>query len=343
MLSKFFKSKMPVVRFKAEFPMEISEADLREGLIYHRFKDEPAIPEVVGFVDFDNQYELEQQFRDHSHVFGKYFAGLFRIDNRVPPASAIKREVEKMVNQFLKRENRTFISRADKKIFTDQVKLELMSKTPSKTKFTPFVVDMTTGNGYYYSTGKKDFSLFEESLARAYGIRFFVKRIFESEDNTESEVDFLTFIWWDSENNSFSDMKVGKRDLATYAGDSVVVASHDQKLSTSGNVEEAKLAVSKGMDITKMDMLVHIGEDERKFKVTSEGEVSGLTFSPEMLPDSDDEDLTIFIEATAEAFGVLDAWKARYLEALENGNGLTPKIREVWGRGEYCSRVFEDV
>ena len=68
-----FKNKMSVMRFRAEGPTKISADELREGLITHKFKEEATLSVNYGFVDFDNLYGLDPQFRDHAHVFGDWF------------------------------------------------------------------------------------------------------------------------------------------------------------------------------------------------------------------------------------------------------------------------------
>ena len=130
----------------------------------------------------------------------------------------------------------------------------------------------------------------------------------------------------------------------TFIGDRVSVSEEGrQKITASGDIEEVKLSVSKGADVTKIELLVHIGEDERKFIVADDGNLSGLTFEASMLPDNESEELTPFIVATEDVFGLLDLWKDKYLAAQENGSGLTPAIRQTWGRGNYCSKSFEDI
>ena len=332
-----FKNKMSVMRFRAEEPTKISADELREGLITHKFKEEATLPVNYGFVDFVNLYGLDPQFHDRLHVFGNWFVAAVRFDKRNVPASAIKREVALRLQQYKETSGVTFIKKAEKADVKAQATAYLLSRVLVQTSFVVFAVDMSNGNGYYYATSKKSFEQFEELFERAYGVSF--KPIAPETGN-----DFLTYLWWESESNSFAEMPLNGKLTKTFVGDRVSVSEEDkQKITVSGDIEEAKLSVSKGADVTKIELLVQIGEDERKFVVDSDGKLSSLTFEASMLPDRESEELTPFIAATEDVFGLLDLWKDKYVVAQENGSGLTPAIRQTWGRGNYCSKSFEDI
>lgn len=331
-----FKNKMSVMRFRADEPTKISADELREGLIMHKFKEEATLPVNYGFVDFVNLYGLDPQFHDRLHVFGTWFVAAVRFDKRNVPASTIKRELAKRSNEFVQDSGKKYISREMKKALKEEITEQLLKRVPPQTSFVVFAVDMSNGNGYYYSTSKKSFEQFDELFERAYGVSF-------EPVEFDTDRDFLTYIWWESESNSFAEMPLNGNLTKTFIGDRVSVSDDEQKITVSGDIEEAKLSVSKGADVTKIELLVHVGEDERKLVVDSDGNLSGLTYEASMLPDSESEELTPFIAATEDVFGLLDLWKDKYLASQENGSGLTPAIRQTWGRGEYCSKSFEDI
>lgn len=331
-----FKNKMSVMRFRADEPTKISASELREGLIRFRFSGDVGIPVNYGFVDFDDLYGKYPKFRDHAHVFGDWFVAAVRFDKRNVPASTVKREVAIRLQQYKENSGAKFIKKDKKAEIKEEVTQSLLSRVPVQTSFVVFAVDMSNGNGYYYATSKKSFEQFEELFERAYGVSFEPVE-FDTDD------DFLTYIWWESESNSFAEMPLNGKLTKTFVGDRVSVSDDEQKITASGDIEEVKLSVSKGADVTKIELLVHVGEDERKFVVDSDGKISGLTFEASMLPDNESEELIPFISATEDVFGLLDLWKGKYLASQENGSGLTPAIRQTWGRGEYCSKSFEDI
>lgn len=353
MIDKFFKHKMPVVRFRADENLAVDVEELRANLLVHQFRDEPGFPVVVGFTDFKNAYGEEQEFPIPAHHHGDYFVALFRIDKRNIPASTVKLRVAKRCQEFLQETGRTFVPREMKKDFANRVKEHLLSVTPPKTTFIPFAVNVKNGSGFFFSTSNSDFQQFAGLFSKTYGDDFvrcelFGHMVFDEQGMHYDEIfapDALTYLWWDTESNSFIDMRLGKREVKTFIGDRVSVSTSEQKIAASGQIEEAKLAIAKGADVSKIELLVHIGDDERKFVVSAGGDVSGLWYSPDVLPsDKNDESFVLpFIAATQDIFDLLDLWKDRYLAAYENGSGLTPKIRETWGRGEYCSRAFDDV
>ena len=345
MIDKFFKSKMPVVRFRADENLAVDVEELRANLLVHQFRDEPGFPVVVGFTDFKNAYGEEQEFPIPAHYHGDYFVALFRIDKRNVPASTIKLRVAKRCQEFLHETGRTFVPREMNKDFTNQIKEHLLSVTPAKTTFIPFAVNVKNGSGFFFSTSNSDFQQFAGLFSKTYGDDVIRCGLWMDGEEEMDAPDALTYLWWDTESNSFIDMRLGKREVKTFIGERVSVSTSEQKIAASGQIEEAKLAIAKGADVSKIELLVYIGDDERKFVVSADGAISGLWYSPDMLPsDKDDEAFVLpFIAATQDIFNLLDLWKNRYLAAHENGSGLTPKIRETWGRGEYCSRAFDDV
>lgn len=345
MIDKFFKSKMPVVRFRADENLAIDVEELRANLLVHQFRDEPGFPVVVGFTDFKNAYGEEQEFPIPAHYHGDYFVALFRIDKRNIPASTVKLRVAKRCQEVLQETGRNFVSREMKKDFTEQVKSHLLSVTPPKTTFIPFAVNVKNGSGFFFSTSNSDFQQFVGLFSKTYGDDFAKCGLWMGGEAEMDAPDALTYLWWDTESNSFTDMYLKNRPCKTFIGDRVSVSTSEQKIAASGQIEEAKLAIAKGADVSKIELLAHIGDDERKFVVSADGDVSGLWYSSAVLPsDKDDEAFVLpFIAATQDIFDLIDLWKDRYLAATENGSALTPKIRETWGRGEYCSRAFDDV
>ena len=352
-MKQFFKKKMNVVRFSTEEPTKVSVSELIEGLTTHGFCDVTNMDVNCGFVTFENPYEDNPKFVPENRVFGNYFVGLFRIDKRSVPSSALKKEVAEASKRELENSGKQFLTRARKKEITEQVKTRLLARVIPNVSFIPFVVDMTNGNGYFFNTSKSNFDLFEDLFERAYGSMILFKKVWYGDYNSETgEVtndligveDFLTYIWWDSESNSFSEMMIGDKLVKTWVGNKICTKSEEQTLSASGeNIEEAKLAISKGADVTKLELWLQLGEDEIKFVINQEGAISGLTYSEDLLPDDESPYLLPFITWTNEVFEVVDLWKKRYLEASDNGKGLTSKIRETWGRGDYCSKAFENV
>ena len=337
-MKEFFKKKMNVVRFSTEEPTKVSVEDLVEGLTMHGFKDVTNLDVNCGFVTFEHPYSENPVFDPEKHVFGNYFAGLFRIDKRSVPASALKKEVSEACARELDASGKQFISRARKKEISEEIKARFLAKAAPNISFIPFVVDMTTGDGFFYNTSKSNFELFEDLFERASGNMIYIDHICLYND-------FLTYIWWDSESNSFTDMTYNGSLVKTWAGNKINVESEEQKLSASGeNIEEAKLAISKCADVTKLELWVKLDVDEFKFSITwKDGQISSLTYDEDLLPDDESPYLVPFVERTKAAFEVIDLWERRYIEADENGKGLTPKIRETWGRGNYCSKAFENV
>lgn len=337
-MKEFFKKKMSAMRFCADTPTSVTPTELIEGLQTHVFVNGIGVADNAGFVDFEHPYGGEYQFREHDHVYQNHFVGLIRFDKRRVPSSALKIRVVEAVKKEKERTGKPSISRTRKKEITEQVKCELLGKAIPSTTFIPFVVDMSNGNGYFYSTSNSDFEDFSDLFSRAYG--YTIQRVAED----AYPEDFLTHIWWETESNSFLTTEVRKEEVKTWVGDKVSTVGEDQKLTISGeNIEEAKLSISDGAYVSRMEILVSSSYGDRKFNVNLEGVISGMQFAPEELPDDDSEDLTLFISMTSFYFEVMDAWKAQYEEAEQSGKGLTPEIRKNWGKGNYCSKAFEDV
>lgn len=338
-MKEFFKKKMSVVRFKTETTTSISKEDILEGIYTHKFAEMDGFGSNYGFTSFNDPYTQLPVFDEMSNIFGKYFAGLFRVDKINVPSSSLKKEVSEACKKEKEITGKPFISRQRKREITEGLKEYLASKAIPTINFIPFVVNMETGEGFFFNTSKSTFALFEDLFSRAYGATIEVKPLIDM-----YEEDLLTYIWWDSESNSFSDMQIKGEVVKTWVGNKISTVSEDQKLSASGeDIPEMKLAISNGADVDKIELWLNIGEKEAKFNLNYEGAISGLTYGPECLPDEDSNSLLPFIAWTEDVFAVIDLWEARYAEARDQGKGLTPKIRETWGRGEYCSKAFEDV
>lgn len=337
-MKDFFKKKMSAMRFCAETPTRCTPEDLIEGLQKHAFVEDLTMVDNIGFVDYESPYGGENLFSKTKHVYQNNWVGLIRFDKRQIPASALKLRVNEVVEAEKKQLGKPFVSRARKQEIKEQCKFKLLVKAIPSTTFVPFVVDMDTGNGYFYSTSNTKFELFRDLFSRVF--RANIRRDYR---DTCSE-DFLTYIWWETERNSFFVPIVRGEEVKTWIGSRVSTVSEDQKLSISGeSLEEAKLPISEGAYVSKMELSIASLYGDRTFSVDLDGVISGMQFTDEEVPNKDSEDISLVLDMTAFYFEVMDAWRKAYEEAEQSGRSLTPEIKKTWGRGAYCSKAFEDV
>jgi hypothetical protein len=53
--------------------------------------------------------------------------------------------------------------------------------------------------------------------------------------------------------------------------------------------------------------------------------------------------MCLILSEVQEACKMLAFWAHTFWEANREDKGMTPKIMEVWGKGDFCSRQFDDI
>ena len=339
-----FKNSMAVRRFGVGDGADISTADdFVEQLEVGRFREIEVGGQVSsGFVPPANPFSNKDCDVMAYHIEGGWYVGAFRIDSKNIPTATLRRVAKAEARAAADKEGATFVSKARIKETTERVKLRMLENTVAREKVVPFYFNVDTYEGYFLDSSKALFEKFLDLFIRAVGVDLYER---PATDELEPGA-FLTWLWWDTESNSaMTHSRDNKLVMASF-GDKVWVGRNDSSVSVNGDVEEARLAVSKGGLVTKAELFMGEG-DQRTCVFDCQGFFPKVKFSKEELLGTnfsdDDGNMFLVLGAIQDLFADMEYWIERYRMTKDEGRGLTDEIRRVWGRGDFCSRGFEDI
>lgn len=329
-----FKTKMPVVRFVPEVATELSASEIREGVESGFFKDSPE-PKVYGFVDVVENFS-EKRTNLVLDINGDACLAL-RVRSRNVPSSAVRVELNKRLAKIREEEHRKFFSKEFRKEMKGIILGEFLHNAAPVDKVIPIVLSLDDGAAYAFASGKADLNEIQTRLTQITGINYVRQTI--------DEEDFLTFMWWDTETNTLRQTL-----YKTFVGNKVTVSDESGvTITAKGSVEEARIAVSGGANATKSEIKFFANGVLVDAVLTRRGEFASLTFPREVFeatgdPVSDAQSQAIMVlDHVVRAFSMVDMWKDIYDKAVADNAGLTAHIAEVWGRGTFCSKQFDEI
>lgn len=324
-----FKKRMSITRFRFVEKTDLSEKEVLENLSAYSFDAEAPLiqKEISGFTTVSDPYE-GRDFIETEVLHGSYAVAVFRRDSRSVASSAVKREVEKEIAQFMQKTGAKGISRELKNDIKERVTFDLLTQTPFRTELIPFVLDINSGVGYFFSVGSSAYSSFEDIFSRSMGLSIEIIDF--------GEGDFLSWLWWRLETNEMNQPEGAE----ITAGTKFSIGNNDGKaLSGSASDAEMRLAVANGGDIRKM-MIQPIGGDE--FLVDVYGRLSGVKINKEELPSEESSSLLPLIARIEESFFVVDKWMAEYRKNPKNISDFYASKTE-WALPTICRAAFEDI
>lgn len=330
-----FKTKMPVVRFVPEVATELSASEIREGVESGLFKDAPE-PKVYGFVDVVENFS-EKRTNLVLDINGDACLAL-RVRSRNVPFSAVRTELNSyLVRIREERGPRAVISKEARKELKEKILSEFLEKAAPVDKVLPIVLSLEDGVAYAFASGKADLNEIQTRLTQITGINYVRQTI--------DEEDFLTFVWWDTETNTLRQTL-----YKTFVGNKVTVSDESGvTITAKGSVEEARIAVSGGANATKAEIKFFANNVLVDAVLTKRGEFASLTFPRDVFeatgdPVSDAQSQALMVlDHVVRAFSMVDMWKDIYDKAVADNAGLTAHIAEVWGRGTFCSKQFDEI
>lgn len=329
-----FKTKMPVVRFVPEVATELSASEIREGVESGFFKDSPE-PKVYGFVDVVENFS-EKRTNLVLDINGDACLAL-RVRSRNVPSSAVRVELNKRLAKIREEEHRKFFSKEFRKEMKGIILGEFLHNAAPVDKVIPIVLSLDDGAAYAFASGKADLNEIQTQLTQITGVNY-VRQTIDDED-------FLTFMWWDTETNTLRQTL-----YKTFVGNKVTVSDESGvTITAKGSVEEARIAVSGGANATKAEIKFFANNVLVDAVLTRRGEFASLTFPREVFeatgdPVSDAQSQALMVlDHVVRAFSMVDMWKDIYDKAVADNAGLTAHIAEVWGRGTFCSKQFDEI
>jgi len=324
-----FKKNMAVTRFCPSEKTSVSLKELEEGLEQYKFKRIEGLDKNSGFVLPSDPYDDNTLFEGRVGTFeGGWVYGCLRIDTTRANSSAINRIAAKLMLKGVSKRDARFDATS-----------KILQETPPSTTLMPFFINIDTCEGFVFSTNAKVIESFFSLLRMVLGVELDAKSA-----TTETEK-FLTFLWWDSENNTLRNDLVDEYGVVKlWIGDKVYTTSPICKVSASGGVEEARIAVSRGGLVTKAEYIISLGDVYRAVGVLlPSGNFARLSFDKASVIDDSEASCCLILEELTKAYAAIDALARIFEEAERKGSSITPKILEVWGRGDFCSKLFENI
>ena len=319
-----FKKNMAFTKLVPDEVSGITIEVLVDGLNVNIFENKgDLMPLQQGFVSAEDPFGDNFDFSNLEAFDGLWVCFAFRRETKRADSAAVAREMG----------DTSGMSRDQKQNKKYALTQKYLQRAVPRVTVTPIFLNMETCEAIVFSASSKIIDEAQSLLTFATGKNY-------QEEECDSRL--LTFMWWDTETNTFRDTP-----FKTWVDKTVVVASEDGKVSASGSIEEARIAVSKGGLVAKADFVFEGEKGSRDCTLTSNGRFSKLTFPKEYFAKSNQYDLygtmCLILSEVQEARKMLAFWAHTFWEANREDKGMTPKIMEVWGKGDFCSRQFDDI
>lgn len=153
----------PPADLRAEY-----EKSIRQNSFEPFLENDPR-EEAVGWVTADNLFDTDlspDRWLDSEAV-----RLTLRIDRRRVPPSFLKRECEKVQEEWKKRYGREKLTRAEKEQVKETVLKSLLARALPDTKGIDAYWDMTKGEALFFASGEKPNELFRALFEKTFGVK----------------------------------------------------------------------------------------------------------------------------------------------------------------------------
>lgn len=143
---------------------------IREGLARHTIIDIDNGPmeKAVGWTSLEKPYEPD--FGDASFIFGNYFVFCLRIDKKAVPAKIVNKLYHREMAKKMAQDNRTHLTRSEKKTIKDHVKNSLNMKMPAAPSIYDLLWDYEKRSLILFTTLKSANEELEELFRKSFHI-----------------------------------------------------------------------------------------------------------------------------------------------------------------------------
>lgn len=264
-----------VISYKAVLPVMDKAIEVFSG---YRFKDSNSItPAILGFELLDG--ELCQPFPS-----GKGYSFAVRIDSKIPPASAVNRKLDEVIERIKLDEGINKIGRTRKKQIKEDIEQDIRFRMPatSKTIYCIYHVEQETLLISNASKGNADLitSLLVQALGSIKATTIYISGISDGLTNRLK--------WWlDGNNLAFgSDISVG--DTCVLKG------TNKEKISVSGEelrkYNDLREGLANFMTCESLSLSLACDEEGIGFTLTKDFNIKGIQHQPAK-EDFEDEDI----------------------------------------------------
>ena len=352
-----------VLRYSEELPEDFAERVNKRCLTFEEARNTSEAV-MLGWCNPDNLFDDNAMtYAGHLYVVG------FVLYKRNVSSKALAYEVKRRAERELANTGKRFVSRERKKEIKEQVTVEFLSKTPVQPTITNVIIDPAKHLLYVYSSSNKVVDnvkqLFEVTAANQTGVyeRSAVDFIPPEEDLVDYEEyteNFLTWLWYTTETNSFKSYESGDDMQSAYSivpDERIVVGDKDSGIcSVNGDIREARNGIFNGKSVAKFSFSL-VG-DYQKGKTSGRMETScmfnkdfffnKIEFSIELFKDVVDnreEYIAMYVHETTEHAYNFVATAVREFNKIYFTDEWKNLGREIWNwsRGDVCIKAFSDV
>lgn len=294
----------------------------------------------------------------------KFEVGYIRYVRSVP-AKALKFAVDKAVKAEKIATGRP-VSRVRKRELKEMAKLRMLSEAPVQPSVTRIVVNPSAMEIIVFSSSNAVLEEIEFLMNKDFGLSMFMETVVDylpADDMVDVEgvgENFLTWLWYISETDSFNVFEGGDKFFQRYTispDDRVVVGNTSTgKCSVSGDIREAKNGVFNGKGVTQFSFVLYPSyEDEDPHTpvpctVNSGCLVDKISFKGLPLKDTTDEmdeevNSILCIDAIDGVRDFLKRAFSRFWDEYSDLKKWESRKHEIWmwARGDVCIRSFEGV
>lgn len=347
-----------VLRYSDELPEDFVKR-VNERNISFEDAREAAEAVMFGWCNPDNLFdETALTYAGHLYVVG------FVVYKRNVSSKAVTYEVKRRIEHELDASGRKFVSRERKKEIKAQVTIEFLRKTPVQPAITNVIIDPIKRNIYIYSASNKVVDsvklLFEattncSSIFERSAVDFIPEEadLVDYEEYTEN---FLTWLWYTTETNSFKSYQSGDAIQSTYSitpDERIVVGDKTSGIcSVNGDIREARNGVFNGKGVAKFSFSLvgdyKTGRTETSCMFNKEFFFNKIAFHLELfngIADNREEYIALYVHETTEHAYNFIATAIREFNTIYFTDEWGKLGREIWNwsRGDVCIRAFSDV
>lgn len=316
---------------------------------------------MFGWCNPDNLFdESALTYAGHLYVVG------FVTYKRNVSSKAVAYEVKRRIENELDASGRKFMPRDRKKEIKEQVKINFLSKTPVQPTITNVIIDPVKRYIYVYSASSKvidNIKLLFSATANCPSIGIyersaidFIPEEADLIDYEEYTSNFLTWLWYTTETNSFKSYQSNDSQQSIYSivpDEKIVVGDKQSGIcSVNGDIREARNGVFNGKGVAKFSFALvgdyKTGRTETSCMFNKDFFFNKISFMVELykdIIDNREEYIALYVHETTEHAYNFIATAVREFNTIYFSEEWGKLGREIWNwsRGDVCIRAFSDV
>lgn len=285
-------------------------------------------------------------------------------------AKALNFEVKEAMKKELELTGRKFLPRDRKKEIKEATKVRLLSRIPVQPSVTNIIIDQALKLVYVYSSSSAiidEIRLLLEATCNLSAIyeRTVVDFLPEESDMVDPEKfgeDFLTWLWYTNEVNSYATYANpsgdGLYDYSILPDEKIVVGNEFTGIcSVNGDIREARNGIFNGKRVSKFSFILYMdsvsnpqgGRRIAACVLNKNLFFDRISFSQDLVQAAEDgnkdEAIVLFVNETTEhVYSFMQSAISEFCKIYFTGTW--DKLQEEvwnWSRGDICLKAFADI